>query len=337
MSGVPRTGPVGLARDQVEPVAEGTFRGPQPAQGQLQLGHRDGAAEDVGHVADALEAPDGLGVRRLGRRDVALAPGRQAHEGGRGAVTQVVVRVEHDDRLPGAVDGGGHVPDHQGQARAVDLDPPRELAELVGQRDEQAGRQRPRRFGSRRLHPALGDPQPGLDAADLAGGHQGADVAVRQHRSVREHLVGERLHPAPELGLAPLLGQRRDDALHQAGGPVRVAGGQRVLDRRRRVAGPLVPGAGPAVQVGHLARGARRAAGRAARRRTGGGSGTTGAGRRAATRNRLARSSASSVARPPGWPVTASHSGPDSRSRIEVSSRNRRTSSGWRCTTSSTR
>ena len=124
-------GPRGLARDQVEPVAEGTLRGPQPAQGQLQLGHRDGAAEDVGHVADALEAPDGLGVRRLGRRDVALAPGRQAHEGGRGAVTQVVVRVEHDDRLPGAVDGGGHVPDHQGQARAVDLDPPREACGIA--------------------------------------------------------------------------------------------------------------------------------------------------------------------------------------------------------------
>ena len=40
------------------------------------------------------------------------------------------------------------------------------------------------------------------------------------------------------------------------------------------------------------------------------------------------RSSASSVALPPPWPVTASHSGPLSRARIEVCSRKLRTSLG---------
>ena len=90
----------------------------------------------------------------------------------------------------------------------------------------------------------------------------------------------------------------------------------------------LVPVARPAVQLGDVARAARPAGAPAARRRTGGGSGTSGAGRRAATRNRLPRSSASSIACPPSWPVTASHSGPVSRSRIEVCSRKSRTVSG---------
>jgi hypothetical protein len=55
------------------------------------------------------------------------------------------------------------------------------------------------------------------------------------------------------------------------------------------------------------------------------------------TRNRLPRSRASSIALPPSRPVTASHSGPVSRLRIEVCSRKLRTCSGWRCRTSSTR
>ena len=42
----------------------------------------------------------------------------------------------------------------------------------------------------------------------------------------------------------------------------------------------------------------------------------------------MARSSASSITWPPVRPVTASHSSPDSRSRIEVSSKNPRTSLG---------
>ena len=104
--------------------------------------------------------------------------------------------------------------------------------------------------------------------------------------------------------------------------------------RRRRV----VPARrSPSGAVRRPARGNRRAAGLAASRRRGGDSGTTRGGRRAA------RGRGSLDPAPREWrhhrcvPVTASHRSPVSRERIDVSSRNVRTASGCRCSTSSRR
>ena len=47
-------------------------------------------------------------------------------------------------------------------------------------------------------------------------------------------------------------------------------------------------------------------------------------------RKKLPRSNASSRSLPPGRPVTASHSGPFSRSRMAVRSRKSQTAAGWR-------
>ena len=147
----------------------------------------------------------------------------------------------------------------------------------------------------------------------------------------REHLLGQRSEPAPERRLASLPAQRRDRQLDEVGGPVEVAGRQRVLDGGARSPFCSCQSLARAVQLGRPGRAARRGAGPAARRRRGGGSGTTGGGRRAGPGTGCRRSSASSMARPPSCPVTASHSGPVSRSRTEVCSRKSRTSSGWRC------
>ncbi len=92
--------------------------------------------------------------------------------------------------------------------------------------------------------------------------------------------------------------------------------------RPARASRSLVDGGRP------RARGPRRGGAPGGHRRTGGGSDTTAGGRRAGTRNRLSRSSASRVAPPPLRPVSASQSGPVKRARTDVSSRKARTSGG---------
>ena len=82
---------------------------------------------------------------------------------------------------------------------------------------------------------------------------------------------------------------------------------------------------------------ARRSGARAAHRRRGGDSDTTGGCRRAERRTGCPAPAPPARLRHPSCPVTASHSGPFKRSRIEVCSRKARTCSGWRRSTSSTR
>ena len=114
----------------------------------------------------------------------------------------------------------------------------------------------------------------------------------------------------------------------RSGGAVDVAGGQGVPDRRRR--------ARRASSYQWLARRCRSAtsSGRsssrcaAGRRRTGGGSGTSGGCRRAGPRTGWPGPGPPASPCRRGSPVTASHSGPVSRSRIEVWSRKSRTSLG---------
>ena len=140
-------------------------------------------------------------------------------------------------------------------------------------------------------------------------------MRVCQHRPAVEDTLGKDVEPSPQRHLlaAPL--QPPGLQLDQAARTIHVACMQRVLDRLGRVAagsrqalarrcrsgtslGVLVEEPG-AEQVGEqvvVAVPARRSS--------------------SGTRNRLARSSGSSIAGPPVAPVTASHSGPVSRSRI---------------------
>ncbi len=168
-------------------------------------------------------------------------------------MAEVVAGLEHGDRVLRVVHGRGDVARHEGQPAAVDLDPPGESAPLVEAGDEQAVGQRIGGCRAREVHPPLGEPEPRLHAAGLAGGHQGADVAVGEHGTSRVDLVGERFHPAAELGLATFLGHGGQHRLHQPGGAVGVAGRQCVLDGGAGVPVLLVPGAGPPVQLRRLA------------------------------------------------------------------------------------
>ena len=78
------------------------------------------------------------------------------------------------------------------------------------------------------------------------------DEGDAEHRPGPQHVVGQRAHPAGELGLPPFAAHHRHGELHEVGGPARVAAGQRVADRLRRVVVGLEPGAGPPVQLGDL-------------------------------------------------------------------------------------
>ena len=213
MSGVPRRGPAGWRSARSRDVAVGALRVAQPAHGQLEVGQRDGTAQDVGDVAHELEPPDGSAYAASAVGEVAQAPGREPHQcGGRrrgpgrrpGSSTPIASR-------PWSIVAATS-PAISGQPGAVDPDPAGEPAPLGGIGDERG------RPGARLralpgvVHPLLGNAQPGLDPAGLAGGHQGADVAVRQHGTTGEDLVGERLHPAAQLGFAALLGHGRDDS-----------------------------------------------------------------------------------------------------------------------------
>ena len=170
-----------------------------------------------------------------------------------------------------------------------------------------------------------------VDAVELVAGHQRADEADGEHRPVaRRTSSGSVVDPAAD---------RRPRAARGAAPGWRARRGRRPGRRRRRPgrAGPRPPGRRPGRTTrwpGGAARRPRRGARRAgapqhvgeqvvvavpaaAGRRAGRGTGSA------------ARATRASPCRPVR-PVTASHSGPVSRSRMEVSSRKSRTSSGWR-------
>ena len=177
-----------------------------------------------------------------------------------------------------------------------------------------------------------------LDALELAGRQQGTGVPGAEHGPLagRRRPAARRAsaRSASSCRLWRIAGHRQ---LDQVGRPVDIAAGHRVADGLGPFAVQLVPVARPPVQR----RDARRALVEQARQehvaRTGGGSDTTGAGRRAGRGTGCRARAPPASPCPRSCPVTASHSGPFMRARIEVSSRNLRTSSGWRRRTSSMR
>ena len=233
------------------------------------------------------------------------------------AARQVVVR-RRQRRAPAGVrrSSPARSPPQQGQRGPVHRD-------RAGAGGTRRRRRRPSGGGSRGRAPSSSHRSAScrraLDAVELAAGQQRPDEADAEHRPAADD--ARRGAPRASRATSPPAGRWRmagSGQLDQVGRPVEVAGGQRVADRlatarRSRSYQSLAR----RCSSGDLRRAARRAGAPAARRRTGGGSGTTGAGRRAGRGTGCARSSASSIALPPSRPVTASHSGPVSRSRID--------------------
>ena len=158
--------------------------------------------------------------------------------------------------------------------------------------------------------------QAGFRALELTAIQQLPGVVDAEHGPERDQLVGQRLQPAEHATSCRPLRMAGHRPLDQVRRPLEVLAGQRVADRLGPFAVLLVPVARPPVQLGRRGRAARPAGAPAARRQRDGDSDTTGGGRRAGPGTGSPRSRASSMALPPSWPVTASHSGPLSRSRI---------------------
>ena len=277
-----------------------------------------------------------MDVGVLGERsvEVALGPGREPEQRVGGRPAQLVVVRRDGEHAAGMVDRAGDVAARQRQRGAVHLDRARQCRQLRLVDDDHArgvagrGRQR---------QPLLDVAQVVVDAIELAGRHQRAHEADGEHRPDAHDVVGDELRPRAHRRVLPAAAQAGSASSASVGGPVEVAGRERVPDRVGRLVVLGEPGARPAMQLDRGVRDLRRGAARAARRRRGGGTDTTRVDRRAGSRTGSRRSSASSAALPPVAPVTASQSDPCSRSRTDVCSMNRRTDSGWRCSTSPAR
>ncbi len=239
------TGPV--VGDQLQPLLVEALRVAQPSLGDADVGHRDGTPENVGDVAGAPHPGNGLGV--LGERsvEVALGPGREPEQRvGGGPAHLVVVRREHEHALR-MVDRAGDVAAHQRERGAVHLDRARQGRELRLVDDDHArgvagrGRQR---------QPLLDVAQVFVDAIQRAGRHQRAHEADGEYRPDAHHVVGDELHPGVHRRVLPAAAQVRQRQLGDVGGPVDVAGRQRVPDRAGRVVVPGEPAGGSAMQLG---------------------------------------------------------------------------------------
>ena len=178
------------------------------------------------------------------------------------------------------------------------------------------------------VQPLLGVPQSVLNALDLAVNQQRPGIPNAEHGPDADQLVGKRLDPATHRALLPAPPHRRNRSLDQVrrssevlGWPAR-GGSPRTARRSPRTT------RSPAGAGQERRRAARPADAPAERQRRAGDSDTTGGGRPAGPGTGSPRSSATSLALPPSWPVTASHSEPLSRSRMEVCSRKLRTCSG---------
>ena len=181
------------------------------------------------------------------RVEVALGPGREPEQcvGGRPAPARRPARRASTRRAWSTVPAMSPrisasaaryisiAPGKRRQLRLVDDDHARGVASR--------GRQR---------QPLLGVPQVLVDAIELAGRHQHADEADGEHRPDAHDVVRDELRPGAERRVLPAAAHGRQRQLGELGGPVDVAGRQRVPDRVGRLVVLREPRAGPAMQLG---------------------------------------------------------------------------------------
>ena len=254
--------------------------------------------------------------------DVSGRPGGQPEEPGRGSAHEVVIGSGQVQRAPGVPDGAGDVATRLGQRRTVDRDRRRRGAQVLGVRPAS-----PRAPGRGRRQPAPPRRRrAGLDRVEVTGQHQRPAGQDAEDRAAAHHRLGQRPHPAQQQAVLPGAAQLRKRLLDQERGAVEVLGGERVPDGVRDEVVRGVPGAGPLVQRRHLLgmlgeqAGAQDVGEQVV-------VAVPGASVSSGTQEEVA---ALQVRQHPRCrrrrPVTASHSGPVSRSRTAVRSRKSRTS-----------
>ena len=318
-----RLGPGHAGLGQLERVPEGALGVAEPSQRQLHVGKGERAAQ---HVGDVIGAGQRL-LRRL------CTPGAQRRR-----------RPWPSDARPAS----------PAAARSMSARPLRRQgswrpargrrlrAGLLRRGPDRPSTSRPRRppaparRGLRQPAPrwaessicSMSRNRPATSAKSLLAMSPPTSPMARTGRLPRTS-PGKLVGPAAQNALTPLAAQVGDGELDQRRRPAFVSPASRAC---RTAASGCPASAYQALALrcssGNGLRPLLRAGAPAARRRTGGGSGTSAAGRPGAPRTGCAVRGTPASACPPVVAVTASQSGPLSRSRIEVLSRKSRTSAG---------
>ena len=303
------------------PAAERSRRWQRIAEatlGEADVCQGDRAAEDVGDVPGPLQPVDAGGVGAVGGLEVAVAPGREPGQG-RGAGAGEVVAVGAARSM--ASRACSTVPATSPRARASAA---RYSSTVPGRRASSSWSATtiPATLGCRTVDTAVSSHCSTSSRRRSTSSNSPRTSALRRSRTASTVGPGRRRRgwSSTQPRMVPPAGcaAGRDGELDEGGGTVDVAGGQGVPDGWLRLAVLRRTTGWPGGAGRRPRRVARRAGASAARRRTGGGSGTSGGGRRAGRRTGwpVPASPASPCRR--CWPVTASHSGPLSRSRMEV-------------------
>ena len=95
-------------------------------------------------------------------------------------------------------------------------------------------------------------PQPRFDRLQVAGHQHPPGIEGAEHRSAAYDVVGNAVEPAQQYRVTTFAADGRNGSLDEQGSPLEVIGSQRVADRFRRHAVPLVPLAGASTQGGDL-------------------------------------------------------------------------------------
>ena len=190
---------------------------------------------------------------------------------------------------------------------------------------------------SRRLEPSLGIGEASVHVTEVAVGHERPDVPHGKYRTPSIQLVRECPEPESKGGILPSLPHVGNRQLDQVGGPLVIVSGEGMADGLPAVPLSLEPAARAAMELGDVLGMLAPQVAREDFCEEVVVAVPLPVGRPAATRNRFARSSASSMRLPP-LPLgdrVAQRSGQPVQDRgLEQEPR---TSSGWRCSTSSTR
>ena len=308
-------------------------RAVQAALGRPQVADRDAAAQDVGDVAGALQPDDRLRVAVVRAREVPDGPESEPGQRRRRGPGEVVVRLRQLPRLLGVRDGAVDVAGRRAPGRRGTSPPGRAAPEPLDVDDDGAGRRLGRPRGADAVLPPRS--QQVVDGVEPAGMLSNSDTCASAPTRYTPSTGRTRTTSSGSSRTQP----RSTDScrvragsairqLDQVGRPGEVLGREGVLDRLGRLAvsanqalarrcssatsaGLLLAEVRPQ-HVGEQVVVAVPLAPVVERRR---GTGWPGRGR-------------SSMACRRRRPVTASHSGPVSRSRTEVCSRKSRTSLG---------
>jgi hypothetical protein len=232
-----------LLRHKRERLLVGAQGVAQAPLDHADVAQREGGPECVRDVPRPLEPCDALAPCPMRRSELATGPERDAEKTGSAGPHHVVVVESQLEGPLGVLDGSGDIASNLCQPRPKHRDVPGNPTQL------------PRVCRSRslrRVHSSLRVVQAVLDTGQLSARQQRAGEANAQDWTATDDLVGEWLHPCPQLQLLPRLAELRKRRLDQCRRSLDIATGECVADRLSALPVLLIPLARPVMQIWDL-------------------------------------------------------------------------------------